>query len=171
MSAVANPKLALRPMLPNDAAMLAEIFRASVTELTGDDYTEAQQDAWIAVAEDQDAFVKRLGTLTLVATFDGSPIGFISLASADKIDMLYVHPAVVGQGAGTLLADALEKIAKGRGSSKIAVDASDNAREFFASRGYVAQQRNSVTLNGEWFANTTMQKALIAPTGAADGPA
>ena len=27
-------------------------------------------------------------------------------------------------------------------------------------RGYVAKQRNTVTLNGEWLANTTMQKAL-----------
>ena len=34
-----QPKLALRPFLPADAPLLAEIFRASVAELTGDDYT------------------------------------------------------------------------------------------------------------------------------------
>ena len=28
------------------------------------------------------------------------------------------------------------------------------------SAGYVAKQRNTVTVNGEWLANTTMQKAL-----------
>ena len=38
------------------------------------------------------------------------------------------------------------------------VDASDSARDFFAKRGYVAQQRNTVTINGEWLANTTMHK-------------
>ena len=32
--------------------------------------------------------------------------------------------------------------------------------EFFRKRGYVAKQRNSVTINGEWLANTTMQKTL-----------
>ena len=32
--------------------------------------------------------------------------------------------------------------------------------EFFAKRGYVAKQRNTVTVNGEWLANTTMQKTL-----------
>ena len=32
--------------------------------------------------------------------------------------------------------------------------------EFFAKRGYEAQQRNTVSLNGEWLANTTMQKTL-----------
>jgi putative acetyltransferase len=32
--------------------------------------------------------------------------------------------------------------------------------DFFTKRGYVAKQRNTVTVNGEWLANTTMQKAL-----------
>jgi len=74
--------------------------------------------------------------------------------------MLYVHPAAIRQGAATLLTDALEKLAKGRSAAKLTVDASDTARDFFAARSYVAQQRNSVLLNGEWFANTTMQKPL-----------
>ena len=38
----------------------------------------------------------------------------------------------------------------------------DNAEPFFRKRGYVAMQRNTVTLNGEWLANTTMQKALAS---------
>ena len=29
-----------------------------------------------------------------------------------------------------------------------------------AKRGYVAMQRNSITVNDEWLANTTMQKTL-----------
>ena len=33
----------LRPFLPADAPRLAEIFRASIAELTTDDYSEAQQ--------------------------------------------------------------------------------------------------------------------------------
>ncbi|MBV9260252.1 MAG: GNAT family N-acetyltransferase, partial [Pseudolabrys sp.] len=142
---------------------------SSVTELTGDDYTEAQQDAWAAVADDETTFAKRLvASLTLVATSNGSPVGFISLADKDKLDLLYVHPAAAGQGAGSLLTDALEKLAAGRGVTKLSVEASDTAREFFAHRGYVAQQRNSVTLNGEWFANTSMHKAL-APKGGTHG--
>ena len=47
-----------------------------------------------------------------------------------------------------------------RGAKSLTVDASDNALEFFKKRGYVAKQRNSVTVNGEWLANTTMQKTL-----------
>jgi putative acetyltransferase len=59
-----------------------------------------------------------------------------------------------------MLCDALEKLAGARGAKILTVDASDNAAEFFLKRGYVAMQRNTVTINGEWLANTTMQKTL-----------
>jgi putative acetyltransferase len=157
--ATAHPKLALRPYLPDDAAVLREIFRDSIEDLTGDDYTAAQQDAWASTADDAKEFGKRLGSqLTLVATLEGSPAGFASLASGAKIDMLYVHPAAAGQGVAALLADALEKLAGGRGADKLIVDASDTARGFFEKRGYIAIQRNSITIGDEWLANTTLHK-------------
>lgn len=163
MMATAHPRFALRPFLAEDAPVLAEIFRESVAELTADDYSETQQKAWASAAADEEAFGKKLaGQLTLVATMQGSAIGFASLAGKDKFDMLYVHPAVAGQGVGAMLADALEKLAVNRGAAKLSVDASDSARGFFEKRGYVAQQRNSVSLAGEWLANTTLQKQLAA---------
>ncbi|WP_407112836.1 GNAT family N-acetyltransferase [Bradyrhizobium sp. LMG 9283] len=156
------PKPALRPFLPADVPMLAAIFAASIEELTGDDYSEEQQEAWMAAAEDEE-FGKRLAAdLTLVATLEGSPVGFASLRGNDHIRMLYVHPAVAGQGIATMLVDALEKLAGGRGATSLSVDASDNAQGFFAKRGYTAQQRNSVTMGDEWLANTTMKKTLGA---------
>ncbi|MBR1086994.1 GNAT family N-acetyltransferase [Bradyrhizobium manausense] len=160
--AQAHPKPALRPFLPADVPMLAAIFAASIEELTGDDYSEAQQQAWMAAAETEE-FGKRLAAdLTLIATLDGSPVGFASLRGADHIRMLYVHPAVSRQGIATMLVDALEKLAGSRGAAALTVDASDTAESFFAKRGYVAMQRNSVTVNDEWLANTTMKRTLGA---------
>ena len=157
----ALPKPALRPYLGEDAPVLAAIFAASVEELTGDDYSEAQQQAWAGAADDEEEFGRRLASgLTLVATLQSSPVGFASLKGADHIDMLYVHPGVVGQGVASMLCDALERLAGGRGAKSLTVDASDNAAEFFAKRDYVAMRRNTVTVNGEWLANTTMQKTL-----------
>jgi len=163
----ALPPFALRPFLPADAPLLAAIFVAAIQELTGDDYNEAQQGAWAAAAEDEAAFGKKLaGELTLIATVQNSPVGFASLKGNAHIDMLYVHPSVVGQGVGAMLIDALERLAGARGARALSVDASDNAVEFFKKRGYVATQRNSVPRHGEWLANTTMQKQLAAPSGA-----
>jgi putative acetyltransferase len=161
--AQALPKPALRPFLPADTPMLAAILAAAIQELTGDEYSEAQQEAWVAVAEDEQKFADKLaGELTLIATLANSPVGFASLRGNDHIEMLYVHPSVVGQGVGAMLCDALEKLAGARGANNVSVDASDNALEFFKKRGYVARQRNSVTVNGEWPANTTMQKTLVS---------
>jgi putative acetyltransferase len=161
------PKLALRPMLPTDVPLLAEIFRAAVEELTMDDYSEAQQAAWMSAADDEEEFGVRLsGELTLVATFGGSAVGFASLAGNARIDMLYVHPAATGQGAAALLCDALEKLATARGAKELTVDASDTARGFFEKRGFTAQSRNTVTVAGEWLANTTLTKPLGAKESA-----
>jgi putative acetyltransferase len=155
------PKPALRPFLPADAPVLAEIYQASIEELTGDDYTEAQQAAWAARADDEAAFGARLaGLLTLVAVVDGTPVGFASLKGSDHIEMLFVHPAVAGQGVGAMLYDALEKLAGARGAKRLTVDASDTAEEFFRRRGFQPQRRNSVPLGDEWLANTTMDKPL-----------
>ena len=155
------PKPALRPFLAEDTPVLAAIFAAAIEELTGDDYNEAQQAAWASAADDEEKFGKRLASeLTLIATLQNSPVGFAALKGADHIDMLYVHPGAAGQGVASVLVEALEKLAGARGARSLNVDASDNAVEFFEKRGYVANQRNTVTVNGEWLANTTMQKTL-----------
>jgi putative acetyltransferase len=159
-----QPKLGMRPLLPVDVPLLAEIFRASVEELGADDYSEVQQEAWASAADDEEEFGARLaGELTLVATLGGAAIGFASLADNTKIDMLYVQPAASGQGAGAMLCDALEKLAAARGTKELSVDASDSARGFFERRGFIAKTRNTVALAGEWLANTTMVKPLAAP--------
>ena len=154
-------KPALRPFLPADAPVLAEIYQASIEELTGEDYTEAQQAAWASLADDVAEFGGRLAdALTLVATIGGSVVGFASLKGADHIDLLYVHPAAAGQGVATLLAEALETLAGARGGKRLTADVSDTARNFFEKRGYEAQRRNTVAVGDEWLGNTTMEKRL-----------
>ncbi len=158
-----DDKPALRPMLPADASALAAIFGASVDELTGDDYDEDQRAAWMATAEDEPAFAARLGAmLTLVATVDGAPAGFASLKDNARIDMLFVDPALARRGIGTLLVDALEKLARARGAKALAVDVPDAARAFFERRRYVPQSRQSVPVNGEWLASTRLELKVEA---------
>ena len=166
MSARAHPEFALRPFLIEDTPLLAEIFRASIEELTADDYTESQRAAWASAADDQETFAKRLADqLTLIATMNGSPVGFASLVNNETIDLIYIHPAVAGQGAGTMLIDAFEKLAAARGAKRLTADVSDTAQDFFKKRDFTAQQRNTVLRGGEWLANTTMDKPLVKATG------
>jgi putative acetyltransferase len=157
----AMPSVGLRPYLPTDADIAAAIFVESIEGLTGDDYSEAQQQAWMAVADDEKFGAELAKQLTLIATLQSSPVGFASLKGIDHIEMLYVHPAASGQGVATALYDALEKLAVARGASKLTVDASDTAHEFFRKRGFIDQQRSTITVGDEWLANTRMQKTLV----------
>jgi putative acetyltransferase len=163
----AMPAVGLRPLLPDDIPVLAAIFVASIEELTEDDYSEAQREAWASRAEDEGAFAARLnGQLTLVATIRSSPVGFASLKGNDLLDMLYVHPGFARQGVASALCDALEKLAAARGATALTTEASDTAEPFFARRGYVGERRNTVTVGDEWLTNTTMTKSLGGETPA-----
>jgi putative acetyltransferase len=157
----AAPPPGLRPFLPADAPVLAELFRESVETLATEDYDEDQRAAWAAAADDETAFAQRLaGALTIVASLDGKIAGFASLREGTLVDMLYVHPRAARRGVGSALIDALEKLAQARGAREISVDASDAARDFFAARGYIPHQRNTRELRGEWLGATTMKKTL-----------
>ena len=92
----------------------------------------------------------------------GSPIGFISLDSPTDIGLFYVHPAVAGHGAGRMLYEAVEKLSAARRVAHLSVDASDTGREFFEHRGFLPEQRNTVSAGNEWLSNTTMKKKLAA---------
>lgn len=151
----------MRPYLAGDVMILRELFAASVEELMQDDYDENQRAAWVSIAEDEVEFQVRLGEqLTLVVEVEGEQMGFVSLKDNSVLDMLYVHPHYVGQGIGTALVEAVEKIAKARGAKSIAVDSSDTAQMFFEERGYSATQRTTLPLEDELLSMTAMVKTL-----------
>ncbi|QFU17023.1 GNAT family N-acetyltransferase [Microvirga thermotolerans] len=154
------PKPALRPFLPGDLPRLVDIYQASVMELAEEDYSEAQREAWAAIADDESFGTRLAEGLTLLATMEGLPVGFASLKDNERVDFLYVHPATAGQGVASMLYDAVEKLARARGAKRLTVDASDTARPFFERRGFMPQRRNTVSLGDEWLATTTMEKRL-----------
>ena len=100
MSAQATPQFALRPYLPQDAPVLADIFRASVEELTEDDYSPEQQEAWASAADDMDEFAARLGQHALEPQLDrvarpGRPRP-LAHRRADRDDLPGLEPDVEG---------------------------------------------------------------------------
>jgi len=151
----------LRPFLPSDGPVLADIFREAIHVLAEDDYDDAQRDAWASAADDAEAFAGRLaGNLTLVAVVGGSAAGFASLRGKDHIDMLFVHPSVAGQGVGAMLLGALEKLATARGATALTADVSDVASHLFGKLGFEPQRRETVDIDGVWLGRTAMRKQL-----------
>jgi putative acetyltransferase len=151
----------LRPYLRSDLALLREIRFAAIEELTVDDYDEDQRRAWASAGDEDEAFAEDLERgLTLVALVGGRPVGFIALQDGGLIDQLYVDPAVARTGVASALCDAVERLAARRGVKRLAVDASDTAKPLFEKRGFVAQHRNTIEIDGQWLGNTRMTKVL-----------
>ncbi len=162
----------MRPFLLADTPRLQDLYAQSIEELTADDYDEDQRMAWIERAADAEAFAARLSkALTILVEVEGDILGFASLTeTADKvrrdIDMLYVHPYAAGQGVGSALVDAMEKLARARGAESLGVEASDTAQDFFERRGFQGVRRNTLPAGDVWLTNTTMIKPLVTkPAG------
>lgn len=157
----------LRPFLPADTMALRDLFAQSIEELTAEEYDEDQRLAWAATAANAEALAGRLGAMTtLIVQVEGEYAGFAALKDNTVFEMLYVHPYFAGQGVGTALADAIERLAQGRGAKEITVEASDTAEPFFAERGYQATRRNMLPCGDQWLPNTTMTKRLGAANDA-----
>lgn len=161
---ITPPKgVSLRPYLPRDLPQLAAIFRDAVEELSADDYDADQRAAWSAAVDDEVKFGERLESyVTLVAEVEGALGGFIALKNNDTIELLYTSPRFAQRGIATFLCQAVELLAQGRHAAKLSVEASDTAQPLFAKLGFTPMQRNTVSLRGQWLANTTMQKTLQA---------
>ena len=166
------PKPGLRPFLPADVPLLAEIFQASIEELTGEDYSEAQQEAWAAQADDE-AFRRRLAQSADAGRHHGRLAGRLHRAEGQRrmIDLFYVHPAVAGQGVGTMLYDAIEKLAHARAArQRLTADVSDTARLFFQKRGFQPQRRNTVTARRRVARQHHHGQALCGPPAKGSDP-
>lgn len=151
----------LRPFLPTDTPVLAEIFREAIYELAEGDYDEDQRAAWMSLANDEDAFMERLESqLTLVALDAGEPAAFVSIRDNTQIDMIYVLPGFAREGAGSALMDAVIKITTARGAEALSADVTDNAKPFFERFGFVSEKRGMVEYEDEILGYTSMRKPL-----------
>jgi len=165
MSLTPPPGVSLRPYLARDLARITALFCASIDALTAEDYDSDQRAAWAAAVDDEARFGADLERcVTLVAEAEGEIVSFIALKNNDTIEMLYTAPDFARRGIAAFLCQAIEMLAQGRKALALKVQASDSAYSFFEKRGFVPMQRNTVSLRGEWLANTSMRKELQPET-------
>ena len=92
-------------------------------------------DCWVAEAE--------TGDPVAVCQFDSS-------ASPPHLDLLFVEPAYIGQGVGSLLFDTLTEHARLRGITQFNLDADPNAAAFYMAKGgRVIGERESRIVRGQ----------------------
>jgi len=163
----------VRTFQPGDAAAIATVMWRSVHEGASGDYDAAQQGAWLPVRPDGAAMLAwaQDGRAVFVAVDeDDSIVGYTDLERDGHIDHLYCVPEAIGAGVAGVLHEQIETLARRLGLGRLYVEASEAARRFYASRGFVVDGRREWDLRGVPIHNYAMSKQLSAGTvSTADG--
>ena len=143
----------IRSYRENDFPALCQIFLRAVRETASQHYSPSQIAAWAQVDEARWR-QKMAESRVLVATVDERPVGFITAIGGD-IDLLFVAPEFMRQGAASALLNALfVQIPTGT----LTVEASITARPCFERHGFVVVAEQEVQARGETFVNYRMEK-------------
>lgn len=153
--------LKIRPLRPEDAPQLAQVFFDAVHEGTRDFYDEEQRRAWGGDAPDAEGWYEKLRDMIgFVAEADSQPIGFMTIDASGYLDLAFVAPGSSGQGVGRLLYDAIETKAQALGARHLTVAASKAAKPFFERQGWSVIEEQSVSRHGVILNNYRMEKHL-----------
>lgn len=147
----------IRDFRPDDSDEIADLFHASVHSLSGENFSEAQLEAWAPTPPNYSSWRARLGLRRpYVADGDGVILGFIELEDDGHIDCFYVHPSSQRRGIGKALFDHLLRQAEVRGIRVFHVEASAIARPFFEREGFQLERTNQLNRGGQTLINYSM---------------
>jgi len=153
--------MTLRDYRASDTDALIALFRDTVRTVNAADYSEAQVLAWAPDEIHSEDWQRRQArNETFVAEIEGKIAGFAELEDGRHIHMLFVQKGHQGHGVASGLLAHIEKLAKGRGTSRLSTDASITARPFFERRGFAVLEPQTVSLRGQDFRNFRMEKRL-----------
>lgn len=155
--------IVIRPFRDGDAPHLSRLYRRSVEGLGARDYSADQVRVWASLAPDP-ARMRAMaldGRVRLVAV-DGAdlPVGYADLEPDGHLDHLYCAPEAKGTGAAASLCEALERIARERGMTRLYSEASEAARRFFLRRGFAVLRRRDLEIDGVAIHNYAVEKVL-----------
>ncbi|WP_037371985.1 GNAT family N-acetyltransferase [Salipiger mucosus] len=154
-------QITLRPLLPEDAEVVAEIFYEAVMRGAVAFYTREERTAWAGPAPDPERWRDRIGTsVGLMAERAGRSTGFMTLVAPGTIDLAFVHPDWSGHGIGGALLDALTPIARASGAKALEADVSKAARRFFARHGFAPEGERHIHRRGVTLTAYRMRKPL-----------
>jgi putative acetyltransferase len=149
----------LRRGRADDALTIARLFRDTVHAVNRHDYSEAHLDAWAPYQVDLEHWRAVIdASYFMVAISGGMVVGFANLDGEDYVDQVFVHKDLLRKRIGSKLIEEIEREAKRRDAARLWTQSSITARKFFERQGFVTQQAQRITYNGQIFDNFSMEK-------------
>ena len=163
----------IRDFRLGEEAELRAVFFSSVHELTLQEYSLEQIEAWAPWTYNTNQWVEKIHAIQpFVAEINGRIAGYADLQPSGYIDHFYVAAPFAGRGVGSALMDHIHQIARKRQIAELWANVSLTAEPFFANHGFIAEARNSIVIRGVTLSNTRMRKRLqdtptlhLLPTG------
>ena len=158
---MALPGLHIRDFQSADALEIMRLFRDTVHNVNGRDYTPEQIEAWAPAFMDEPGWHQRLrANFTYVAEANGQIVGFSELERNGRIETLYVHHQYQTMGIGSRLLSDMETRARAVGARRLVTEASLTAYPFFQRRGFRMVRAQEVDRNGVSMRNFLMERML-----------
>ena len=156
-----NPvEIKIRTATADDVDSIQHVFRRSILETCGNDYSAQQLQCWAKAFDDTRRILEKLLRDYFVIIFVNEECaGFASLQD-DQVDLLYVNPAYQREGLARKLYEKLEERAQLKELTMIRANSSVSAIPFFKRMGFQPVSLNTVIVKGISMPNWTMQKDL-----------
>src|SRR5258706_863137 len=132
-----RPMIAVRRAVEADLGAICEVHPRAIREVCSSHHAPAEIEAWAGrlfpgvhgeSIRSREFFVAVEGSSTL-------GFGQLNLATAE-VQGVYVHPAAVRRGVGSLLVAELERRARSAGLQRLHLDASLNSVSFYRYAGF-----------------------------------
>lgn len=131
----------VRPATPEDAPALAALQRRSVRFSFAGFYSDDVKDRFCRGITEDRFQVGSGRPERVVAMGGGVPVGFGSLREDGQVAGIYVDPEAQGSGAGRVLLEAVEQLARSRGMKALELNATLNAVGFYERMGFAPSAR------------------------------
>jgi len=162
-SSTLKPKIIIvRPATAEDSFVLHQIRTESIQQLTKDDYSPDQIEAWVKNRNPKshgDALKE--GKEWIQMAFCGEePVGY-SCFHENWIRGIYVRPQYIRRGVGSALLSSIERVCRGH-FKELWLDASLNAHAFYLKMGFVDDKKTQHELRkgGVFLDCLRMKKSL-----------
>jgi putative acetyltransferase len=157
-----RPQAMIRKYEPGDELTIGQIYHDAVHQLTRDDYTEEQRNAWATPIEGDDAWAEKWRRRCerkqpWVAVVDGEVTGFIEFDSDGHIDCTYVSPDHAGKGHMSAIMERIFQEARQSNLIRLYAEVSITARPFFERHGFRLVRNNPHKVRGVPILNYIME--------------
>ena len=150
--------MALRPIAPEDQALLREIYADAIESQAPLLYTDEQVRAWAALAWLPGVLDASFRDGSGWLTSDGS--AFAIRHPEDRLSLLYCRGSASRRGHGRALVDQIEADARAAGVRQLRTEASQFSRPLLERCGWVMESPETILIGGVPFERYRMVKLL-----------